>query len=640
MKHKISRFPVLSLAIAAMLAFLNAQPSSALAQGTAFVYQGRINDGGSPATGIYDLRFAVCDALTSGNVVAGPLTNSATGVTNGLFAVTLDFGGGVFTGSNRWVEIAARTNGAAAFTALAPRQPVQPVPYAIMANTASNLLGALPGAQLTGTISASQLSGTFTGNVIGSASTATNFSGALAGDVSGTQGATVVSSVGGQSAANVASGASAANAATSAATANTLVKRDVTGSFSATNLTLSSGLNLPAVAAIYSGGSLLLRADANANFFAGPGAGNLTASGYNNTGVGVSALTASTSGLGNTAVGSMALNANTSGANNTASGLMALASNTNGYGNVASGYNALAGNINGYDNTACGVSTLAHNNGNFNTAIGAVTMLWNATGGSNTANGAYALTANISGSCNTANGFQAMNQFTNGLNNVASGFQAMGYSVSGTNNVAVGAGALIYANGTNNIALGYFAGMQVGNNNIDVGNAGSTLENNTIRIGSSQSQTYIAGISGVTISPSGAPVYVNANGQLGTVNSSRRFKEAIQDMTGLSDVIFSLRPVAFHYLPELDPLRTPQYGLIAEEVEQVAPELVLRDAKGSVLSVRYEQINAMLLNEFLKEHKTVEAQTTEIQSQSAEIQDLKARLNKLEQLFKTRSGGE
>jgi len=158
----------------ALLSTLNLQLSTVFAQGTAFSYQGRLNDGGSPATGIYDLRFAVCDALASGNVVAGPKTNSATGVTNGLFAVTLDFGSGVFTGSNRWVEIAARTNGAAAFTTLAPRQPIQPVPYAIMANSASNLLGTLPAGQLTGTVANGALpaSPTFSGTV-----TAGSFSG-------------------------------------------------------------------------------------------------------------------------------------------------------------------------------------------------------------------------------------------------------------------------------------------------------------------------------------------------------------------------------------------------------------------------------------------------------------------------------
>ena len=154
-----------------LLVTLNLQPSTTFAQGTAFSYQGRLNDGGSAATGIYDLRFTICDALTSGNVVAGPLTNSATGITNGLFAVTLDFGSGVFTGPGRWLEIAARTNGAASFTTLSPRQPVLPMPYAIMASSASNLLGNLPAAQFSGTLANGALpaSPNFSGTVTASA---------------------------------------------------------------------------------------------------------------------------------------------------------------------------------------------------------------------------------------------------------------------------------------------------------------------------------------------------------------------------------------------------------------------------------------------------------------------------------------
>ena len=147
---------------------LSAIGLSAHAQGTAFSYQGRLNDGASPATGIYDLRFTVCDAVTNGSLVAGPLTNSATGVTNGLFAVTLDFSNGVFTGPARWLEIAARTNGAASFITLSPRQPVLPTPYAVMANSASNLLGNVPSAQLSGTVALTQLPGAVvTNNAIG-----------------------------------------------------------------------------------------------------------------------------------------------------------------------------------------------------------------------------------------------------------------------------------------------------------------------------------------------------------------------------------------------------------------------------------------------------------------------------------------
>ena len=190
--------------------------------------------------------------------------------------------------------------------------------------------------------------------------------------------------------------------------------------------------------------------------------------------------------------------------------------------------------------------------------------------------------------------------------------------------------------------MGSGAGYNItsGIDNIDIFDEGNSGDNGVIRIGTPavQTKTFIAGISGVTISPSGGAVYVNANGQLGTVNSSRRFKEAIQDMAGQSDILLSLRPVSFHYKPDLDPERTLQYGLIAEEVEQVAPQLVLRDAKGEVLSVRYEQINAMLLNEFLKEHRTVEEQNAEIETlkeKSAKVDSLEKRLAELEQMVQS-----
>ncbi len=176
------------------LAIFNLQPPIAFAQGTAFSYQGRLNSGGSPANGLYDLRFTVWDALTNGNLVAGPLTNSATGVSNGLFAVTLDFGSGVFTGPNRWLEVDVRTNGGGAFTGLSPLQPIQPVPYAVMANSASNLLGALSAAQLSGKIPATSITGTvalaqlpaavLTNNATG-VSLSGNLSGAFAGNGAG-----------------------------------------------------------------------------------------------------------------------------------------------------------------------------------------------------------------------------------------------------------------------------------------------------------------------------------------------------------------------------------------------------------------------------------------------------------------------
>jgi photosystem II stability/assembly factor-like uncharacterized protein len=183
MKPTKSNHPILVIALLTCLSVFNLQPSTAFAQGTAFTYQGRLNDNASPANGLYDLRFRVWDASTNGNIVAGPMTNSATGVTNGLFAVTLDFGSGVFTGPARWLQLDARTNGPGSpgFTTLLPRQPITPTPYAIMANSASNLLGTLPATQLNGTIPLAQLSasvltnnasgvnlnGTFSGNGAG-----------------------------------------------------------------------------------------------------------------------------------------------------------------------------------------------------------------------------------------------------------------------------------------------------------------------------------------------------------------------------------------------------------------------------------------------------------------------------------------
>ena len=150
------------------------------AQGTAFSYQGRLNAGGTPATGVYDLRFAVFNAVTNGTQISYYQTNTAVAVSNGLFGITLDFGAGVFTGTNYWLDIGVRTNGGASFTALFPRQPVLPVPYAIFANTASNLLGTLTAAQLSGNLPASQVSGGTT-NVVNFTNLNNSFSGTFTG---------------------------------------------------------------------------------------------------------------------------------------------------------------------------------------------------------------------------------------------------------------------------------------------------------------------------------------------------------------------------------------------------------------------------------------------------------------------------
>jgi hypothetical protein len=643
-----------SAAVLLLLATLNSQLATVHAQGTAFTYQGRLNNNGSPASGIYNLTFSLFNTNSSGAAIAGPVTNNAVVVTNGLFTVLIDFGPGVFTGATNWLEIAVATNGGNTFTTLAPRQQLTPTPYAIFAGAAGGLSGTLPVSQVSGVLPLAQLpaavitnyatsvtlvgyftgnfggsfygngsgltglnpadlsagtaainisgnaatattattatnlignvsdaqlsaniarlngtnnftgtntfagvtiatnvnnviagtilgngsgltnlntaqfansvltngetgvtlGGTFNGNattannfsgslsgnvtgtqsatvvstvggqtaanvasgasaanaatsantastivkrdasgnftastitanLTGNATTANGFSGSLAGDVTGTQSATVVASVGGQTAANVASGVSAANAATSAATGNTIVKRDASGSFTTTNLTLNGSLvfSNAAVDTIYSGSSTLLIDDYNnQNFYAGYGAGNFNGDSfeyggnYFNVGVGFMALPAGqiVGSYYNTAIGAEALYDNTSGADNTACGAQALYSNNNGFGNTASGYYAL------YDNTS---------------------------GGYNTASGASALQDNT----------------------------------SGNNNTAVGTSALIgNRSGNGNIALGYQAGFNLTteSNNICIGNLGMAFDNGVIRIGTpgTHNTTYLAGM--------------------------------------------------------------------------------------------------------------------------------------------------
>ena len=169
--------------------------------------------------------------------------------------------------------------------------------------------------------------------------------------------------------------------------------------------------------------------------------------------------------------------------------------------------------------------------------------------------------------------------------------------------------------------------LTTGSNNIDIGAPGVAGEANTIRIGKSgtQKKTFIAGIRGATVA-SGVGVIVGTTGQLGTVQSSKRFKEAIKPMDKVSEAILALKPVTFRYKKELDPDKIPQFGLIAEEVEKVNPELVACDEEGKIMSVRYEAINAMLLNEFLKEHKIVQEQQREIDALKAGLQKVSAQL--------------
>jgi hypothetical protein len=437
-------FTIASWLALVALAILNLQPSIAFAQGTAFTYNGRLNDGTNPATGSYDLRFTLYTAATGGTL-SGALTNTATGITNGLFTVTLDFGG-VFNGANYWLELAARTNGGGAFSPLSPRQPVMPAPYAIYSANA------------------------------GTAATASSASSVAAANITGI--------------------VPLAQLPTAVVTNN--------GNFTAGNITINSNLDLPVTTAmcgiIYAEGYTLLHTYGAASFFAGIGAGNLTMStyyGYNtavgyysfhnnvdgsyNTAIGYEALQNNTNGSFNTANGAGALQGNTSGSYNTGSGSLALYGNTSGSGNTADGWDALTLNTTGNNNTAVGLGALRNNTtGNGNIAIGISALISNTNGLDNVANGQVALFFNTSGSFNTANGASAIYHNGTGSYNTANGFEALFNS----------------ATGSNNIALGYQAGYNIitGSSNIDIGNMGLVTDTNIIRIGSSQTQTFIAGV--------------------------------------------------------------------------------------------------------------------------------------------------
>ena len=334
--------------------------------------------------------------------------------------------------------------------------------------------------------------------------------------------------------------------------------------------------------------------------------------GYPNetTAEGTDALFSLTTGFGNTATGFDALYNTTSGNYNTATGDDALLSNSAGSRNTANGGSALFSNTTGNDNTATGDDVLFYNTtGNFNTGIGAFALLNNTTGSYNTATGVDALYYNTTGGRNTANGFNALFLNRTGHSNTATGYYALPRNTTGNFNTAIGDDALSSnTNGTNNIALGSGAGgnLTTGDNNIEIGNVGVHAESDTIRIGTGQANTYIAGISGATV-PGGIGVIIDTTGHLGTSASSARYKENIQPIDKASEAILALQPVTFRYKKDLDPAGIPQFGLVAEQVEKVNPNLVARDEKGRPYSVRYEAVNAMLLNEFLKEHRKVES---------------------------------
>jgi hypothetical protein len=356
-----------------------------------------------------------------------------------------------------------------------------------------------------------------------------------------------------------------------------------------------------------------------------------------NTVFGDDALISLAGGTDNTAMGFNALYSNTTGYENTATGSLALFNNT-GHDNTANGAFALYSNTTASFCTAIGASALSSNtSGGNNTAIGFQALLKNTTGAANTATGGNALYLNTGGFENTATGGNALFENTTGHSNTANGFYALLNNTRGHSNTATGDQALLVnTTGDSNIALGFAAGknLTVGSNNIDVGNIGVRGESKTIRIGTTGTQTnaYMAGISGATI-PTGIAVIIDTDGHLGTTTSSARFKEAIRPMDKASEAILALKPVTFRYKHEFDPKGIPQFGLVAEQVEKVNPDLVARDEQGKPYTVRYEAVNAMLLNEFLKEHNTVQelknevaALTATVKKQTAQIQKVSAQL--------------
>jgi hypothetical protein len=358
------------------------------------------------------------------------------------------------------------------------------------------------------------------------------------------------------------------------------------------------------------------------------------------TAEGCSALFSLTTGQGNTAIGHDALFSDTEGSWNT------------GVGAVALGFN------NADFNTAVGVAGLLLNDsGGNNTAMGAATLLFNDSGESNTATGAFALYSNVNGSSNTAIGTNALFAYVAGDDNTAVGFAALSNGVPGaTGNTAIGSNSLLNTAANFNTAVGYHALLAntTGPGNTAIGY--QALQNSTTTVGVNTALGYFAG-AGVTTAHDviclgpfigqnvnqscfiqyvrakqtaqndAIPVMIDSDGQLGTQSSSCRFKKEIKPMNNASEAILAFKPVTFHY--KSDNKNRPEFGLIAEQVAEVNPDLVVRDKDGEIYTVRYDAINAMLLNEFLKEHRKVE-------EQQATITELKSTVAQQQKNFESR----
>lgn len=521
----------------AALALINIGLVAACAQSTVFTYQGRLDVNGDPVSGTYDFRFRLATDPFGNNYVGSSVLIGGQSITNGLFTVQLDFGSGAFTGNNYWLEVNVRTNGPGGYTLLSPLQPITPVPYAIFSTTANNALNATSASSAakatTATtadavaangvntfaikneaVTSAKIAGgqvvkslTASGNTLydnvtlvagnnvtitpsGQTLTIAAAGGQAVTSLNGLQGEVTLS---GTSELTVSTGAGTLMlgvTAASANTANTMVKRDIDGGFSAGTVTLGGNLNLQGSGIVYLGNRTFLHGSGSWNFFGGIGAGNLSAAGIDNVGVGGLALSQST-----------------------------------GNANTAIGYNAMSGNNTGHANIALGV----------------------------------------------------------------------------------GAGSK----------------LTTGKYNICIGNSGVAGDDGTTRIGDEHTySTVIAGIYGNNIA-NAIPVYISPAGSLGTSPSSVKYKEDIESMSSASEVLYDLKPVTFRYKPSIDPQGIRQFGLVAEDVDKVDPRLVVRDEEHGIYTVRYQAVDAMLLNEFIKEHRKRLAQ-------DEEIKGLKERLDRLE----------
>ena len=633
---------LMSLLTCALLSWV-AMPSPTFAAPPQTInYQGTLtNAGGTPINGAVSMTFRIYNEASGVAAALWSETQMSVNVANGAFNTVLGAlpAPPVALAFDVPYWLSVQVNADAEMT---PRQPFSSVPYAYRAMSLEPG-GTVSAANLTstGNIVFANPSGPGVGNIVKNGNrfihnygTGNTFIGELSGNFNLTGQNNTGSgfwalrslSSGNQ---NTANGASALSANTSGlsntATGTFALESNTTG-----NMNTATGVD-----------ALQKNISGNNNTANGVQALFTNFGGNDNTASGAFALQNNFFGSKNTASGSLALRNNTSGSDNTAHGWNALGSNTTGIRNTAIGQAAMFGNTTGTDNTASGISALAVNTtGNSNTATGSVALLLNTTGGNNTANGALALNQNVFGSDSTGIGKGAL--YNSGRVDTAGAFViGASYTIKSSGNtdfisigaansnvgtvfVATGAGAgtgTAAAIANNNIAVGANAGggLIAGNDNIYVGGGGAANESSTIRIGSSQTRIFLAGIVGVA---SGSALVSNG-GQLGVLPSSRRYKDDIANMDTDSAGLMALRPVTFHYKYDDNPAgRMLQYGLIAEEVADIFPGMVTRAADGQIESVMYQYLPPMLLNEFQKQQRTIDAQAAELANQRALLEKL------------------